>query len=96
MEEAIEKEKNRSEDKKKNVKKNKKDKKKKGNNPFGNMNMGGMPFMFDMGQMFANMSPDEHQMMMDDFEKMMGGFGFPGGGFPGGGFPGGFPGFGGK
>jgi hypothetical protein len=49
------------------------------------MGMGGMPFMFDMnqmgkmGQMFQNMNEDEHQMMMDDLEKMMGGFGFPGG-----------------
>lgn len=72
--------------KSKKQKKNKQKQKQKSFNPFENMGgMGGMPFMFDMnqmgkmGQMFQNMNEDEHQMMMDDLEKMMGGFGFPGG-----------------
>ena len=90
-EETLETERTKAEEKKKEKKNKKKAKKQK--NPFGGMpGMGGMPFMFDMsqmgnmGQMFAGMSEEEHQMMMDDFEKMMGGMNF-GGGFPG------FPGF---
>lgn len=54
-----------------------------GGDPSMGMGMGGMPFMFDMknmGNMF-NMSEEETEMMMNDFEKMMGGMGF--GGMPG-------------
>lgn len=93
-EEVIEAEKNKAKSKK--VKKGKK----KGGNAFG----GGMPFMFDMGQMggMFNMSPEDQEQMMKEFEKMMGGmggmggFGFPMGGFDG--FPGmpGMPDMGGK
>lgn len=80
-----------SEKKKSKGKKNKKGKNKGGANPFG-----GMPFMMDMGQMF-NLSEEEQELMMKDFEKMMGGFGMGGGmgGFPGMGGMGGFPGMGG-
>lgn len=90
-EEAVETEKG----KKSKSKKDKKGKKKGGANMFG----GGMPFMFDMGQMggMFNMSPQDQDQMMKDLEKMMGGMGGMGGfGFPGmDGFPG-MPDMGGK
>lgn len=48
-----------------------------GGAPFNmfDMGMGGIPGMGNINDMFNNMSEKEHQMMMDDFEKMMGGMG---------------------